>query len=1348
MTYDSDNTMTNHLGSPDEVPPLTNNHFLLPLPGARYAPRTLTFKGGKLELTHFLEVYDHVCAHFKITAKSEKCKGLIPYCTTKVAKMIARLPSYIVGDYDDLVSDLYYFLEEEDDSYDIGKVGAFTRKWRKRKVISINHFKRYHRKYLELVGKARGAHKMTDEDFNRYFWEGIHYTLRQKIEDRMTVSDPYLDVSVPFEMNVVVKAIEHLFNKKRFDQHIRGKASYGSSESDSDEDTHPARKHILSESEGGEEKDSEDTDHIKAPPIKRKTPPARPKPAVKKEQVTMKVEDEEISRLVHDMSKLNMNDPQYHARYQALYVDIILRKPSLEGVLSKPMTATFQSPNRPGDQIQRGPPTPRPYGPPQGPPPNPEEVFCFGCGKNGHQMRQCGELNAFLNQGTVTRNMGKLQWPDGSPIRKDRAESWIQAIGRVVKRANLVRAEIHHLSDDEGYQYVGITREEEDASSEEQEELEWSSGSIGDCYALGAERNLRVSKDARRQVQFNTPSGPQGMKKFPERKEAVGSGHQNPPIGQGFNHNSYQPGVPKRITPIDVHKNEFKGTKDHQFLPMEVDQGLVEKPGNKNGKISTNQGRSDALKVANPRPATGRNSLEIVQDIMKMPLTVTLEEAVHMSPTLRRDLTTASRLPREASSQALEKKEKGEKSALGSNVLQSLAVPNKKRLGNPRDELLKVTARVGDAKMLGVFDSGSQINVLSDKWMKICGLLVSTEGVERYRISGVNGGLARCVGVIPNAKIYVTGSKLKTIGELVVVEHAGFDLLLGRPWSTANKAGLREADEGTYLNFRSKGRLYEVNVAPNPQYPRYLHSGMAVDITDRDEMARLDATPECEAESAVYALAAGKVNNENEISDSEAKENIQESVPQEAQGDLEWAHGQSPEGARYGEDDDDDGRTYVRRDEIPRDDSEEEGGYRFFNPETPRQLKGKQPAKGSASMVIESELQDSYIRMVHKGANNKEWDMFCKAERKRLRQSRDQWNEWKEAQEATDVPQEDPSEDEDLVPDPPEPSATLATPEPEQTPLPRMKTKRRKEEPAQASVITTARRSQRTKRESQRARESEEWQKWRKRVYEREEKQTRKTVRHKNREASEAVVASLCASISVIEDGDEPQRKQGTHTERNGSEEADPIQNVDPWMIVRKYGFRADQKVQFDIDAVMGQPYDPRKARWEEISENADMGPVNPKELSSIGGLCETPEPGDLTIGDTSYATHKRAYQDPIRSRADPRSRRDWLIEEELDIIIEWLQSAPEMKGEKFLIHSISPEEIAVTLINTYHGKNHWEVQNRVKQRVLTLWRGSSGIITTEDQDTLECAQRAQERGTRQCRCVMSAASDVFRCWE
>ena len=76
--------------------------------------------------------------------------------------MVEKLPSFINRDYRRLVKDLYYFLDDDDHTYSISKVQSFTKKWRQRWIESLDQFKHYHRKYLELVGKAAGSKSITE----------------------------------------------------------------------------------------------------------------------------------------------------------------------------------------------------------------------------------------------------------------------------------------------------------------------------------------------------------------------------------------------------------------------------------------------------------------------------------------------------------------------------------------------------------------------------------------------------------------------------------------------------------------------------------------------------------------------------------------------------------------------------------------------------------------------------------------------------------------------------------------------------------------------------------------------------------------------------------------------------------------------------------------------------------------------------------------------------------------------------------------------------------------------------------------------------------------------------------
>ena len=184
-----------------------------------------------------------------------------------------KFPTYVKGDFQGLTADLKYFLEGEDDFYDLAKVDAFTRKWRKRTVGSMKDFKRYHQKFLELVGRAIRADTIDQKESNRYFWEGLHKTMRRKIEDRLLMEDPRLDVTTPFKMKNVVAAAEAIFNRKRFNQHLISKKNYGSDTESDDEEEDIKPSHHQSDSEESSEADSEDSDTPGEREARRSQPP-------------------------------------------------------------------------------------------------------------------------------------------------------------------------------------------------------------------------------------------------------------------------------------------------------------------------------------------------------------------------------------------------------------------------------------------------------------------------------------------------------------------------------------------------------------------------------------------------------------------------------------------------------------------------------------------------------------------------------------------------------------------------------------------------------------------------------------------------------------------------------------------------------------------------------------------------------------------------------------------------------------------------------------------------------------------------------------------------------------------
>ena len=65
------------------------------------------------------------------------------------------------------------------------------------------------------------------------------------------------------------------------------------------------------------------------------------------------------------------------------------------------------------------------------------------------------------------------------------------------------------------YNYIGIPRESDDASSEEEEDLGWSSGEIAHLHAMAAEWADGVCRLKRKEVQIIPRFLSQGMKNLP-----------------------------------------------------------------------------------------------------------------------------------------------------------------------------------------------------------------------------------------------------------------------------------------------------------------------------------------------------------------------------------------------------------------------------------------------------------------------------------------------------------------------------------------------------------------------------------------------------------------------------------------------------------------------------------------------------------------------------------------------------------------------------------------------------------------------------------------------------------------
>ena len=826
-----------HTGDVDQDPPSRRtqaedyHHYPHPNYPQYFNPKT--FYGNPEELDGFLEDFDLMCEQYRIYTPEEKYVRLLQLCGPKIAKSQKRMPSHKDKDYELLLKELKYFYGDTKTKFSIGRIEKFSAKWRARDISKIQTFKRYHRKYLELVGPARESRKISGWDYDRYFWEGLNRSFRRRIENRMLATNPDLDITQPFDLSHVANAAEYLLSTNRFDQHLFKQPGYGSSETESEPDMPPVRtKRKKRYSSYEDSESSSDTNVEMLPRRDRERPPKQPPQF--RDRHPPRRSDDEVGKLASQMGNLNLSDSNRRGPFP----------PPPQHGRNPPF-------NQPRGPFQRNMPDGRnPYqqdapphlnrNPGPGPTFNRSEPFCFGCGKGGHRMGECEELNSLMRNGQASRNpiTGKIQQPDGAPIFKGPNESWVQAITQSNRQASLAQVmeeeDEELISEDANYGYQATIKEEEGYSIGEEEEefnseedpedLGWTSpGRVAERQTYSAQRTEGVSKERRRRGPQNPLNGPQRMKQFPNNREVHDALKPGTAIPKEHQPNSNHTGASKRPVPFDINQNKFEGKTDDQFLPMSVDQEPLSKGRDNPGKKPTHQGRTNIPKVPNPGTANEeRESVKIAGNIMDLPLTLTVRQACEISPKLRRDLVQATKPGHEALVPIEERSGFAGQEVNASDEIDDLPPCeefedfhdlDEDEIPLPRRDLLRVPARIGKARVRALFDTGSEVNLISHNLLKQSGIPWIREPACKISVLGVSGEATRCIGRVPRMRISTTQHGLPTYGRFNVLPNSNV-AIFGRHWGTENLAGLEERSDGSHLNFVSGRQRYGMNLAP------------------------------------------------------------------------------------------------------------------------------------------------------------------------------------------------------------------------------------------------------------------------------------------------------------------------------------------------------------------------------------------------------------------------------------------------------------------------------------------------------------------------------------------------------
>jgi hypothetical protein len=823
------------------TPSKTVSH--LPIKKGKHAPQT--FKGRFDKINEFFDELEGICNERGVTNPKELCKAVTRYCSRNVVEVIEGLEQYRAGNYEGLKTEIKFIFdsEREEVRYTTADLYQLIRKWKIRAIKDLPTFKKYYREYQRIAGWLHIREKINDDDFKLWFWAGLHKTFRRNVEARMRLEDRDLDDSKAFGVTAIVEAAQKVFTRKRFENRIKlmmERSAEDSDESDEEDDSD------VDEDDQEREGDSDDEDNLieKIAARARKDRKAKTEKAREEEKGVKSrksgATDVPIDELVAQMKGLNLGDED---EYRVLFNRMMKTDKRWASILRNPQ--------------DRGPVTDRPN---RGPPPfnvRDNRVFsqgivtrmdprkCFGCGKEDHTMNRCEELQKQIDQGTIAKNSyGKWVWKDGSAIERRRGETWLEAINFGRKHVGIARAilrgeeEEDEEEDGEMVMHVEAYQDTDDDDDDDaQQDLGWRRRRDGvktNYEAFQAIRTNRVSQEARREANNRTNSHSTAKRADNGGVTNKGERPNRKPFGVAVPANETRGHGRVRTLPAG-DKFVSPGDEKRDVAPFSSGSNVANK------KLSNgvpNLSNAEDVNVVGERLEGRTPKKEEVSEISNLILeknvTLPVGALLRLIPQLPRTLvqgTKGRRLEVPPEETSLRTDQNPIKDVImGEREQKVLLQPliERRGLGRPRGTLIKVLARVGQARMNAVVDSGAMIDVISERMFIASGLARNED--NSMQIGDVNGGAEECLGVIRNATIYLTEGELPTVTDLWVHKNTNaYDLLLGRKWATVNWAGTSEEPEGTYLKFTSEGKDYKVNALPNPRFMRRDHDGNEIE---------------------------------------------------------------------------------------------------------------------------------------------------------------------------------------------------------------------------------------------------------------------------------------------------------------------------------------------------------------------------------------------------------------------------------------------------------------------------------------------------------------------------------------
>ena len=779
--------------------------YYLPVPGSKNAPKK--FKGKFSEIKLFVKHYEKLCVQKQVLDPQEKIENITQYCSKKVREFMEGLPSYSKGNWDLFVQDLLEFYDADRDikRYKRGDLEAFCKSMRHWKTsMRLSHWKQFNRDFIRIAGWLETHQKISTEENAIYYWKGIPQEFRNKLEARLLAINPDHDLEQPFEVDQVNKVAKSFLQRNRFDserifsdnESDESESEDSGTDSDSDSDSETESKKTILKFRKRKEDQKKSKAKTKKTVEFKEPVEETPKKINPKPKPPVKTKSDEVEDLIQQMNRMSINDPTYSVLYYRAYnldpvIGDIMMKPVARQQLSRQITnnrineiranATMAQNN----VLRQNPPPPvnREIPPHLNPganvfqqsgPPRTDERKCFGCGKTGHTIYVCAEIESLLTRRIIARGpTGRITMADGTPIRKMAFdEPLVPAIERMMPvQTNFVT-----------FKEVSKVENNSDESDDEPEEEEVF------IATRAMKKNTRpIAERTRNQFKRVETTHPRLVE-----KENI------PPEDDARTGNLPVPNIP---TPFSVDKSIFRGDDEDEFME---DSSAPQKPAEQQVIVQKRPPRRSEVQ-------SQVNQMTILGRILSQPVTLAVGEVFGIS----KEMTASLKEVLKSKNNTPDIPESAPKN--NSNLIQkekSKPVLSATSVTRAKEMLIKLRMECDGKPITAIIDTGSQLNIAhSDIWKSILQRPIDTK--DTVIMNDAGGGETRLNGLVANVPLSC-GSVL-THANIYIGDNVKFDLLLGRPWQRGNFITIDEREDGTYLLFKDRNLdvRHEILVTPD-----------------------------------------------------------------------------------------------------------------------------------------------------------------------------------------------------------------------------------------------------------------------------------------------------------------------------------------------------------------------------------------------------------------------------------------------------------------------------------------------------------------------------------------------------